>query len=137
MSKLCMNREIIHQKDRWHLTEQTIFSRYQLLNCNTLQRCQGITFFGINRIHVVFTWKYAGFYSKLTQSCTYSHLLQKWENTVPKDPVFTIVLHGEFSQESSTIDTAQKMEFPLMVSSVNVTKSVVFCGFGHIFWRNP
>ena len=108
-----MYREIIHQKDRWHLIEQTIFSHYQLLNCNTLQRCQGITFFVINRIHVVFTWEYAGFYSKLTQSCTYSHLLRIWENTVPKHPVFTIVLHGEFSQESSIIDTAQKMEFSI------------------------
>ena len=25
----------------------------------------------------------------------------------------------------------------LMISSVNVTKSAVSCGFGHIYWRNP
>ena len=27
--------------------------------------------------------------------------------------------------------------FPLRISSVNVTKSVVSRGFGHIYWRNP
>ena len=34
-------------------------------------------------------------------------------------------------------DTAQKMKFPLRISSVNVTKSTGNCGFGHIYWRNP
>ena len=27
--------------------------------------------------------------------------------------------------------------FPLMISFVNVTKSVISCGFGLIYWRNP
>ena len=27
--------------------------------------------------------------------------------------------------------------FLLRISSVNVTKSAVFCGFDHIYWRNP
>ena len=27
--------------------------------------------------------------------------------------------------------------FPLTISSVNVTKSEVSCGFGNIYWRNP
>ena len=26
--------------------------------------------------------------------------------------------------------------FPVRISSVNVTKSAVFCGFGHIYWKN-
>ena len=30
----------------------------------------------------------------------------------------------------------QKMKFPLRISPVNVTKSTVSCGFGHIYWRN-
>ena len=30
-------------------------------------------------------------------------------------------------------NTAQKIKFPLRVSSVNVTKSTVSCGFGHIY----
>ena len=34
------------------------------------------------------------------------------------------------------IDTAQKMKFPLRISSVNVTKSAVYGGFGHIYWRS-
>ena len=33
--------------------------------------------------------------------------------------------------------TGQKWIFPLKISSVNVTKSAVSCGFGHIYWRNP
>ena len=32
--------------------------------------------------------------------------------------------------------TAQ-WSFPLRISSVNVAKSAVSCGFGHIYWRNP
>ena len=31
----------------------------------------------------------------------------------------------------------KKWSFPLRISSVNVTKSVGNCGFGHIYWRNP
>ena len=31
----------------------------------------------------------------------------------------------------------KKWSFPLKISSVNVTKSAVFCGFGHIYWRKP
>ena len=28
----------------------------------------------------------------------------------------------------------KKWSFPLRISSVNVTKSTVSCGFGHIYW---
>ena len=31
----------------------------------------------------------------------------------------------------------KKWSFPLRISSVNVTKSTITCGFGHIYWRNP
>ena len=31
----------------------------------------------------------------------------------------------------------KKWSFPLRISSINVTKSVVSCGFRHIYWRNP
>ena len=31
----------------------------------------------------------------------------------------------------------KKRSFPLRISSVNVTKFAVSCGFGHIYWRNP
>ena len=30
----------------------------------------------------------------------------------------------------------KKWSFPLKISSENVTKSGVSCGFGHIYWRN-
>ena len=32
--------------------------------------------------------------------------------------------------------TSQKWSFALRISSLNVTKSAVSCGFGHIYWRN-
>ena len=35
------------------------------------------------------------------------------------------------------IHCTKKWSFPLRISSVNVTKSAVSCGFGHIYWRNP
>ena len=31
----------------------------------------------------------------------------------------------------------RKWSFPLRISTVNVTKFTVSCGFGHIYWRNP
>ena len=31
----------------------------------------------------------------------------------------------------------KKWKFPLRISSVNMTKSAVSCGFSHIYWRNP
>ena len=31
----------------------------------------------------------------------------------------------------------KKWSFSLMIYSVNLTKSAVSCGFGHIYWRNP
>ena len=31
----------------------------------------------------------------------------------------------------------KKWSFPLRISSVNVTKSAVSPGFGHIYWKNP
>ena len=31
----------------------------------------------------------------------------------------------------------KKLSFPVRISSVNVTKSSVPCGFGHIYWKNP
>ena len=31
----------------------------------------------------------------------------------------------------------KKPSSPLTIFSVNVTKSAVSCGFGHIYWRNP
>ena len=39
---------------------------------------------------------------------------------------------------SSRKDTLhKKWSFPLRISSVNASKSAVFCGFGHIYWKNP
>ena len=44
----------------------------------------------------------------------------------------------EFIQVISPIlPQHKKWSFALRIFSVNVTKSEVFCGFGHIYWRNP
>ena len=31
----------------------------------------------------------------------------------------------------------KKLSFPLRIYLVNVTKSAISSGFGHIYWRNP
>ena len=47
------------------------------------------------------------------------------------------------SEEKNTVNGVveqtlhKKWSFLLRISSVNVTKSAVFSGFGHIYWRNP
>ena len=38
---------------------------------------------------------------------------------------------------TSTVQKMKKRNLPLRISSVNVAKSAVSCGFGHIYWRNP
>ena len=38
---------------------------------------------------------------------------------------------------SNYISLHKKSSFSLSISSVNLTKSTVFCGFGHIYLRNP
>ena len=52
------------------------------------------------------------------------------------------ILREYTSKEKKVKDLAvsslqKKWSFPLRISSVNVTKSVGNCGFGHIYWRNP
>ena len=39
----------------------------------------------------------------------------------------------ELTDELVQTHTAQKRNFPLRISSVNLTKSAVSCGFGHIY----
>ena len=41
------------------------------------------------------------------------------------------------STKSNWFALHKKRSFPLRISSVNVTKSAVSCGFGHIYWKNP
>ena len=42
---------------------------------------------------------------------------------------------GKVLFSSETFDSAQKWGFPLMTSSVNMTKSAVSCGLHHIYWK--
>ena len=66
-----------------------------------------------------------------------------WHNiTIP--PVWEGNLSIFEHQSAFTIEhTAQKMKFSIKdlwpnvnVAKINVTKSGVSCGFGHIYWRN-
>ena len=43
-----------------------------------------------------------------------------------------IIINSEKTRMTKTVTLHQKCSFPLMISSVNVTKSAVSCGFGHI-----
>ena len=45
-----------------------------------------------------------------------------------------------FAKHCTLVDNPtlhKKWSFPLRISSVNVTKPIGNCGFGHIDWRNP
>ena len=46
-----------------------------------------------------------------------------WSAITKTDEEILLILHKKWS-------------FPLRISSVNVTKSTVSCGFGHVYWRN-
>ena len=43
----------------------------------------------------------------------------------------------DFAVGKNLITLHKKWNFPFRISSVNVIKSAVSCGFGHIYWRNP
>ena len=59
-----------------------------------------------------------------------------------KRPKFAASLKKNLSKRFESFKKAKlghctkKWSFPLSISSVNVTKSVIPCGFGHIFWGN-
>ena len=49
---------------------------------------------------------------------------------------FNFLPKGEKTDEFRIV-VHKKWSFPLRISSVNVTKSTVSCGYIHIYWRNP
>ena len=56
-------------------------------------------------------------------------MVQKWQTKLRLNKLMQAILWGHC--------TAQKWIFALRISFVNVTKSAVSCGFGHIYWRDP
>ena len=52
-----------------------------------------------------------------------------------KDSIIDVWRGLEYTSECSTLH--KKWSFPLGISSVNVTKFAVSCGFAHIYGRNP
>ena len=54
------------------------------------------------------------------------------------ESVSITIMEGGFNNNTkSMVSLHKKWSFPLRNSSVNVTKSVVTSGFGHIYWINP
>ena len=52
-------------------------------------------------------------------------------------PVVVLNLNKFLAIDFNEQTLHKKRNFPLRISSVNVTKSAVSCGFGHIYCRNP
>ena len=88
------------------------------------------------------------FFSKCDQIRSFlwiwSHLLKK---SVMENSIFCAVhvvciklwfncVIKEIHQGYWDLSLHKKWNFPLRISSANVTKSVVSCGFAHIYWRN-
>ena len=59
-----------------------------------------------------------------------------WRKKVKFNKLFLVVLK-RWGVVNSKQPLHKKWSFPLRISSVNVTKSAVSCGYGHIYWRNP
>ena len=55
------------------------------------------------------------------------HFLTTWIH------LYKTLMKITFLFQLADTDTAQKMKFPIKDSSVNVAKSAVSCGFGHIY----
>ena len=62
------------------------------------------------------------------------YILSKFASTT-KDALYSTGPFKSFSKAETQHCT--KKSFSLRISSVNVTKPTVSCGFGHINWRNP
>ena len=81
----------------------------------------------------------------------------KWSNTlkqfvgfksyVQPDPLSEFLIIANLQQSANLnmrktwvktfLSLLKKWSFPLKISPVNVTRSAISCGFGHIYWRNP
>ena len=66
-----------------------------------------------------------------------NHLFHKLATNSRKKKLLRNNLTSKAQEHHPKEITAQKIKFSIKVSSVNVIKSVVSCGFGHIYWRNP
>ena len=68
--------------------------------------------------------------------CIYIYI--KLQVCLLNERFFFKVDKNKYRKRFGLIDTLHKeWSFPLRISSVNVTKSLRNCGFGHIYWRNP
>ena len=74
------------------------------------------------------------FSMSLSTSATKRNVDVYESNEILNDKAFEISTEN---QVNTYIKLHKKWSFSLRISSVNVTKSTVNCGFGHIYWRNP
>ena len=74
-------------------------------------------------------------HQKITVQSTYSQK-QLWTNVLLRMNHLLSYIFMKYSK-LVPLPLHKKWSFPLRISSVNATKSVVSCGFCHSYWRNP
>ena len=92
---------------------------------------------------LIFLIKKVGVLGDSNRNRTHNHLVHKWTlNHLAKWLSFRLLtrwLWVRFLLQSLKFPMSlhKKWSFPSRISLINVTKSAVFCGFSHIYWRNP
>ena len=107
----------IHTKYKIHKLQNT--NLFELVYINQL-------------LHLIQFWLFSKSYDKRFAYCLKSILSSiKWLYEMCK----WNVVGSMFDNNSDSLH--EKWNFPLSISSVNVTKSARNREFGHIYWRNP
>ena len=109
------------------------FHRFLVFSLLTLRKwiTAGYTYCVSNHIDHSLPFHFKSCFTKALQTDTFA----QWFSITFSEALVLIMLGNliwpkEFSWQ-------KKWSFPLSISSVNETKSSVFCWFGHIYWRNP
>ena len=97
--------------------------------------CQSLS---LNKVAVPFLRNTSGWLLLLSENMLtnfsysqYSEFLWKTDQPITSQCYISVPPCGFW------ITTHKKWSFPWRISSENVTRSAVSCGFGHIYWKNP
>ena len=102
-----------------------------------------ITVWKLDRFFANKRWDSIKFYekevlSRQTAEVSLKNKIPEWKKKVYMDRVSSwFRLEAPKPNKIWKFTLHEKWCFPLRNPSVNVTKSAVFCRFGHIYWRNP
>ena len=114
-------------------------------NKNDLKKTENIT---RNNFHI--TW-HSFYSSKMTLEAKTYHkklwsymnlrleLHENWVKVIVLTKNVTLINNNNYvySDNIKPLTLHKKWSFPFRISFVNVTKSSVSCGFGHIYWVDP